>query len=151
MSPEEELRFLVLGAQREGSRAFTEMLAPMGLTPAQAEVVSCLRAGGPMALNELGRLLVCETGSPSRLVDNLVGRQIVARQENPLDRRRVTLELTPEGARLAGELRRVEDQLHGWIGERLGAETVATLVDHLRRITEGTPSGNAIARRRAEF
>ena len=104
-----------------------------------------------MALNELGKLLVCETGSPSRLVDNLVGRQIVARQENPLDRRRVTLELTPKGARLAGELRRVEDQLHGWIGERLGAETVATLVDHLRRITEGTPSGNAIARRRAGF
>ena len=150
MSPEEELRFLVLGAQREGSRSFTNMLAPLGLTPAQAEVISCLRAGGPMSLNELGKLLVCETGSPSRLVDTLVGREIVARREDPVDRRRVTLELTADGARLAAELRQVEDQLHGWIGERLGADTVATLVNHLRRITEGTSSGNAIARRRSQ-
>lgn len=150
MSPEEELRFLVLGAQREGSRSFTNMLAPLGLTPAQAEVISCLRAGGAMSLNELGKLLVCETGSPSRLVDTLVGREIVARREDPADRRRVTLELTADGARLAAELLQVEDQLHAWIGERLGADNVATLVDHLRRITEGTASGSAIARRRSQ-
>ena len=79
MSPEEELRFLILGAQREGNRLLTELLSPLGVTPSQSEVISCLSAGGEMSLNRLGKLLVCETGSPSRLVDTLVGRKIVER------------------------------------------------------------------------
>ncbi|RIJ19988.1 MarR family transcriptional regulator, partial [Clavibacter michiganensis subsp. insidiosus] len=35
MRPAEELRYLILGAQREGARAYAAALAPTGLTPAQ--------------------------------------------------------------------------------------------------------------------
>ena len=44
MRQEEEVRFLVLGVQREGSRALAAALAPLGLTPAQSEVIRCLGA-----------------------------------------------------------------------------------------------------------
>src|SRR3954470_14953557 len=120
MRPEEELRFLILGAQREGSRALTAQLSPLGLTPSQAEVVRCLADYGPMSLRALGGLLVCESGSPSRLVDALVGRDIVARREDPADRRQVTLELTRAGRTLNRKVRKVEEQLYSAICSQLG-------------------------------
>ncbi|MER8425972.1 winged helix DNA-binding protein [Mesorhizobium sp. M1403] len=147
MKPEEELRFLILGAQREGNRLLTDLLSPLGVTPSQAEVISCLKAGGPMSLNAVGKLLVCETGSPSRLVSTLVERALVVRRENPEDRREVELELTQEGHRLAAEIRQVESRLYGWLGQRLTLDETTTAVGLLRVLVAGTAAGNAIARR----
>ena len=45
-----ELRFLVLAAQREGNRQLTQALRDLGLTPAQAEVISALDERGSMTL-----------------------------------------------------------------------------------------------------
>ncbi len=74
----EELRYLVLAAQREGSRGLADALRPLGVTPAQAEVLTVLRsAGRPLSVRELGELLVCETGSPSRLTRSVVAAGLV--------------------------------------------------------------------------
>ena len=43
----EELRYLILGAQREGARALAELLRPAGLTAAQAEVIRDGRGAMP--------------------------------------------------------------------------------------------------------
>ena len=151
MRPEEELRFLILGAQREGSRALTAQLSPLGLTPSQAEVVRCLADHGPMSLRTLGGLLVCESGSPSRLVDALVSRDIVARQEDPTDRRQVTLELTRTGKGLDGKVRQIEEQMYTTIGGQLGKAGMASALALLRPLVADTISGEAIARRKAAF
>jgi DNA-binding MarR family transcriptional regulator len=149
MRPEVELRFLVLAAQREGSRALAAALAPLELTPAQAEVVRCLADHGPMSLRDLGRLLVCESGSPSRLVDTVVGREIVTRTQDPADRRSVTLALTAEGKRLDRAVRRIEDAMYTRIGEQLGAEGIDTALALLRPLVAGSLGGEAIARRKS--
>ncbi len=149
MRPEEELRFLILGAQREGSRNLTVQLSPLGLTPSQAEVVRCLADHGPMSLRALGGLLVCESGSPSRLVETLVSRDIVARKEDPADRRQVTLELTRTGKSLDGKVRQIEDQLYAGIGNQLGKAGLASALALLRPLLAGSISGEAIARRKA--
>ena len=72
MQPIEELRYLILAAQREGNRLFADVLRPLHLTPSQAEVLRVLQDHEPLSLIALGDLLVCETGSPSRLVQGLV-------------------------------------------------------------------------------
>jgi DNA-binding MarR family transcriptional regulator len=148
MRPEEELRFLILGAQREGSRILADMLSPLGVTPSQAEVIACLADGGPMALNALGKLLVCETGSPSRLVDALVGRSIVVRRENPNDRRQVALELSAAGVGLAKEIRKVEAQLYSWLGQKLSRQQMLATIDALSGLVEGTVAGDTVAQRK---
>lgn len=148
MSPEAELRFLILGAQREGNRVLSEQFAPLGLTPSQAEVIGCLAAGGTMSLGALGKLLVCEAGSPSRLVDALVVRGLVSRQENAADRRQVALALTPAGQALARQIVGIETALHGYIANTLGDAGVAAAIAQLRRLTAGSVAGDAIARRR---
>jgi len=65
-----QLRYLVLATQREGNRQLAQALRPLGLTPAQAEVVSVLAVHEPLTLTALGRYIVCETGSTSAAEDS---------------------------------------------------------------------------------
>lgn len=147
MRPEEELRFLILGAQREGSRMLAAQLGPLDLTPSQAEVIRCLADYGPMPLKALGELLVCESGSPSRLVDALVRRDLVLRREDEDDRRQVTLDLSRAGRGLDRKVRLIEEQMYGAIGAQLGAG-IRTALALLRPLVGDTISGRAIARRK---
>ncbi len=149
MRPEEELRFLILGAQREGNRSLTAELAPLEVTPAQAEVIRCLADHGPLSLRALGELLVCESGSPSRLVDSLVVRQIVERTADAADRRQVTLSLTRAGRALDRAVREIEDRMYAAIGAGLGKPGLATALALLRPLLAGSVSGLAIERRKA--
>src|SRR5438132_12254395 len=75
-----EVRHLILAAQRQGSRMMADSLRGVSLPPAQAEVLQLLSRHEPLTLVELGRLMISETGSPSRLVDTLVTRGLVARE-----------------------------------------------------------------------
>lgn len=149
MRPEEEIRFLILGAQREGNRVLAGQLSPLGLTPSQAEVIRCLADHRPMSLKELGGLLVCESGSPSRLVDALVSRQIVSRQADTTDGRQVVLALTRTGQALDQAIRKIEDQIYAGIGQLLGEQGLAVALALLRPLVSGSISGQAIDRRKA--
>src|SRR5436189_5775552 len=78
------------------------VLRPLGLTPAQAEVIAVLRdAPEPLSVREIGERLVCETGSPSRLVGSVVAAGLARRAEHPSDRRAVVLSLTQAGSAVA--------------------------------------------------
>jgi MarR family transcriptional regulator, organic hydroperoxide resistance regulator len=145
----EELRYLVLGAQREGARAFAELLRPTGLTPAQAEVLAVVRdADRPLTVREVGERLVCEGGSPSRLVASVVDRGLLARREREGDRRAVELSLTPDGQRAARAVDEAERGLHGWLSTTLSEREIGAAVKTLRKLVDGRQTGTAIARRR---
>ena len=88
---------LILAAQRESQRMLSEALRPLGITPAQGEVLSVLSSHPPLTLNALGERLVCEPGSPSRLVSGLVRLGWVRRSPAPGDGRAVLLTLTGGG------------------------------------------------------
>jgi DNA-binding MarR family transcriptional regulator len=120
VEPVEELRYLILGAQREGARALAELLRPAGLTAAQGEVIAVLQeASRPLTLREIGERLVCEAGSPSRLVASLVDAGLVRRGDRPDDRRAVELSLTSQGAAAAKRVRHAERALHEWLANAL--------------------------------
>jgi DNA-binding MarR family transcriptional regulator len=149
MDPVEELRYLVLGAQREGARALTELLRPTGLTPAQAEVLAVVRdAERPLTVREIGERLVCEGGSPSRLVASVVDRGLLVRGERDGDRRAVELALTLEGAKAARAIHDAERDLHAWLAASLSEREIATAVKALRKLVDGRQTGTAIAHRR---
>jgi MarR family transcriptional regulator, organic hydroperoxide resistance regulator len=149
MDPVEELRYLVLGAQREGARTLTELLRPLGLTSAQAEVLAVVRdADRPLTVREIGERLVCEGGSPSRLVASVVDRGLLSRGERDGDRRAVELSLTPEGANAARAVAEAEGDLHAWLTQSLSEREIATTVNVLRKLVEGRQTGTAIAHRR---
>ena len=91
-------------------------------------------AGTPVVA---GRL----SGSPSRLVDTMVKRELVTRTEDPSDRRSVTLALTAEGKRLDRAVRKVEEALYQQIGGQLGADTMSKALALLRPLVAGSPGG----------
>jgi DNA-binding MarR family transcriptional regulator len=124
-----------------------EGLRHVTLTPAQAEVLEVLSQRAPLTLAELGRLLVCETGSPSRLVDALVSRGLVSRESGGQDRRVVALRLTSDGQQALVGAGAAVRRLDAFIGERLTAEEVAELVHLLRRLMRDTTGGRALALR----
>lgn len=149
MEPVEELRYLVLGAQREGARALAELLRPAGLTAAQAEVLAVLRdADHPLTVREIGERLVCEGGSPSRLVASVVDAGLLERGQRAGDRRAVELSLTSKGRTAAQRVTEAERLLHGGLSGALSDRDVAAIVRGLRKLVDGRPAGDAIARRR---
>jgi DNA-binding MarR family transcriptional regulator len=149
MKPVEELRYLILGAQREGGRALTELLQPAGLTPAQAEVLAVVaEANRALTVREIGERLVCEGGSPSRLVGSVVNAGLLERGERPGDRRAVELSLTAHGEAAVKDVRRAEKELHEWLASSLSETELTALVRALRKLVDQRPAGDAIARRR---
>ena len=147
MRTAEELRYLVLAAELEGKRLLAHQLRPLGLTPSQAEVLRVLADNAPLSLNGLWSLLVCESGSsPSRLVDRIVARGLVDRRPGATDGRAVELTLTEEGARLAREVAAIEQAMYATIDALAGPDIGVTL-DFLRAFIDGSPSGQALARR----
>ena len=147
MTPAGELRLLVLAAQREGNRLFADQLRPLGLTPSQSEVIRVLSESQPLSLIELGELLVCETGSPSRLVDGLVKAGIVERLPSPSDQRKVVLSLTERGNTLNEQIRSIEEQFESLFAHIGSEATLTTTMTILWRFVEDKPSGEALARR----
>lgn len=148
MRQAELVRYLVLAAQREGSRRLTRDLREIRLTPSQSEVLRILGDHGPLSLTGLGELLVCESGrNPSRLVDRLVGVALVERVAAVEDRRQVTLSLTRAGREMEAAVRAVEERLYADLEAAVAGVDLAQVIDVLRALSAGEPSGDALQRR----
>lgn len=152
MRPAERMRYLVLAAQREGSRWLAKQLRPLGLTPSQAEVLRVLADHGPLSLTGLGELLVCESGTnPSRLVDRLVEAGFVGRSApNADDRRQVSLELTTAGRTREVAVRQVEERMYSDLDNVATERELTVLLDVLGRLVAGRPAGIALTNRIAD-
>ena len=147
MQPIEELRYLILAAQREGHRLLAEPLRPLHLTPSQAEVLCVLQDHEPLSLVALGDLLVSETGSPSRLVQGLVEDGLVERLPSAADKRMVTLTLTDRGKVMAAKVRDLESQFYEANAGLVNDAPVPEIVAFLWRFVAARPAGMALARR----
>src|SRR5215469_10910605 len=147
MQPIEELRYLILAAQREGNRLFAEALRPLHLTPSQAEVLRVLQDHEPLSLIALGDLLVCETGSPSRLVQGLVEDGLVERTPSLTDKRMVTLTLSSVGREKATQVAAVESRFYETYADLLKDAPLQEIFALLWKFVEGRPAGKALARR----
>ncbi len=147
MQPVEELRYLILAAQREGNRMLAEALHPLELTPSQAEVLRVLQEQQPLSLIALGDLLICETGSPSRLVNGMVEAGLIVRLPSLKNGRMVTLTLTEKGQVKAEQVRAVEEAMYERIAALLAGVSLSDINALLWRFVAGRPAGEALARR----
>jgi DNA-binding MarR family transcriptional regulator len=146
----EQVRYLILAAQREGNRHLMALLSEIDLTPAQSEALRIIADHGPLALKELGDMLVCDSGtSPSRIVDRLVTAGLVQRDASEHDRRQIRLTVTSQGDDRAARVRRIEDQLYDAIDNTLNADDLEALVHVLLMLTQGSAARAALEKRLA--
>jgi MarR family transcriptional regulator, organic hydroperoxide resistance regulator len=151
MEPIEEFRYLVLAAQREGARALATALKQHDLTPSQAEAIAVLRdAGRPLTVREIGQRLVCEGGSPSRLMSTLTHKGLVESTAGSTDRRTTLLSLTPEGVDAAHTVSEIEQNLYRALTSIVNNDQVAAVLPVLRAVVGPLPTGQALERRIAD-
>lgn len=99
--------FLLAQVGAHAAGRFAERLAGLDLEPAHAGILRVVATRAGISQQELASTLRM---LPSRLVpflDELEGRGVVERRDNPEDRRLYALHLTAKGTKLLGEIARV--------------------------------------------
>ena len=75
-----------------------------GLTTSQFGTLEALYHLGPLCQTEIGKKILRSSGNITLVIDNLEKRGLVRREREGEDRRRVSVQLTPEGRTLIGRV-----------------------------------------------
>jgi MarR family 2-MHQ and catechol resistance regulon transcriptional repressor len=109
-------------------------IAHTGLGTSDFAVLEALLHKGPLPVNVLGKKVLLTSGSMTAAVDRLTERGLVARSDDPHDRRVRVVALTPDGRRLIKPaFARHEDDLEEVVSVLTREERV-TLVELLRKL-----------------
>ena len=79
-------------------------IAGMGICPSDFAVLEVLLHKGPLPVNTIGKKVLLTSGSMTAAVDRLAERGLVARQDDPDDRRARVVHLTDAGRKLIRKL-----------------------------------------------
>lgn len=90
-----QIGFILRRAHQRATAIFQEHFPD--LTPTQWAVLVKLRDAGPTSQNLLGRMVAMDAATMQGVVRRLLERGLVARFDDPADRRRLTLSLTAVG------------------------------------------------------
>lgn len=148
MDPLFEFSLCVKATQRELERASNELMKPLGLTGPQADALVVIGQAQPIALKDLGQLLIAEAGHPSRLVDRLVAAGLVERRAAKDDRRRVDLSLTPAGRRLAKRVAETRQAIFDAGRGAIDEQQLDSALALFRELLKDSPLSELIERRR---
>jgi MarR family transcriptional regulator, lower aerobic nicotinate degradation pathway regulator len=105
------------------------------ITTTQFAVLARLAETGPLSQNQLGRAVAMDAATIKGVVDRLIRLRLVATTADPQDRRRLTVALTDEGARLYQSRIETALQVSRDTQAPLSAEEQAALMTLLSRLT----------------
>jgi MarR family transcriptional regulator, organic hydroperoxide resistance regulator len=90
--------------QAESRRLAKEQCARHGITATQLNVLKLLQSIGDLSLSELSKKLSATNSAVTGIVDRMVEAGLVAREQNPDDRRVWKIRLTGDGRAIAKKL-----------------------------------------------
>lgn len=112
------------------SNAIAERL---DVSPTELECLGVLESRGPLPAGELARQTGLTSGAVTRMIDRLVSRGAVRRREDPNDRRRVLVELTPTARHAAEPFYGPMAQASQNLLADYNARDLAVILDFLRK------------------
>jgi len=119
------------------ARALRKETEQFGVTSRQVTLLWLVKRSPGLTLKALADVEAISAPALSGQVDRLERAGLLVRVRSAVDRRRVGLELTPEGERL---LRSVRERRTAWLAERLGAlepddlRAIEAAIDPLRAL-----------------
>jgi DNA-binding MarR family transcriptional regulator len=116
------------------SRAFARKLISSGVTVAEWVVLREMYGHDEMSPSVLADRTGMTRGAASKLVDRLLGKQLVTRQDRTDDRRFQDIALTPTGRRLVPSLAALADRNDEEFFAPLSEKERETLVATLKKI-----------------
>jgi MarR family transcriptional regulator, lower aerobic nicotinate degradation pathway regulator len=99
---EEQVGFLLRRANQRHLAVFAEVIPEV--TTTQLAALARLCELGPLSQNQLGRATAMDAATIKGVVERLVRRRLVTTAPSAEDRRRLVVDLTPEGRALFGDL-----------------------------------------------
>ncbi|MDP5226968.1 MULTISPECIES: MarR family transcriptional regulator [Arthrobacter] len=141
-----ELRVAVMRT----SRILRSEASSDAVTPGQNTVLAILNKNGPQTMGQLAEAEHVQAPSMTRTVNALAEKGLVRRDTRPEDARKVLISITPDGAEVLAESRRLRA---AWLAERidgLGETERQTLRDAARLLVDMTrtaPGGSKPRRR----
>ncbi len=108
-------------------------LKPVGLSPAQYNVLRILRGAGPdgLACREIAERMITRDPDITRLLDRLEDRGLITRTRDRADRRVIATRITQKGLRILKDLEGPIEQLHVEQLGHLGVQRLRSLIDLL--------------------
>lgn len=132
----EQMRYLILAAQRQGERTLVTFFKELNITPSQAEALRIIADNAPLSLKELGERLICEGGSPSRLASSLIQKGYVTTNETKKDRRIKILTLSERGVKLVQQIVLAEQSFYAQYTAKVAPSTLAALTSNLQHLID---------------
>lgn len=100
-----------------------------------------------MSLKDLGGALICETGSPSRLVERMVKNGLIDKITDPQDSRFVLLQLTDTGLKKVNKIKGIENQFYTSLQKMIGQTNMKQVADILENALMPFPISDTLKRR----
>ena len=112
------------------------LMSDTGLTMPQMVALNVLRYAGPQSIGGLVEKLHLSISATSHLVDRLVEKALVDRQEDPDDRRQKRVEITAAGSELVDRIARVQTSEFARVLSSLDPDLQAQLATAFERAVE---------------
>ena len=131
---QEDFAYLLVQLGSHLARQFAERLAPLGLEPRHAGMLTRLAAHEGLSQQALGELIGLNPTRMVFLVDELEQRGLVERRRNTADRRSYALYLTPQGRDTLRQIQAAGNRHQDEIGASLTQAERIQLASLLRRL-----------------
>jgi len=131
---EEDFAYLLVQLGLHLARQFGERLAPLGLEPRHAGMLTRLAAHEGLSQQALGELIGLNPTRMVFLVDELEQRGLVERRRNTADRRSYALYLTGQGRDTLRQIQAAGNRHQDEIGASLTQAERSQLANLLRRL-----------------
>lgn len=135
---EDSVGHLLRRAHQRHAALFQTHGGALGLTPTQFAALLRLSELGRATQNALGRAVAVDSATIQGVVQRLIARGLVTTSRDPMDRRTVVLALTDQGGVVLDEARTCAANTNAALLAELNVEERATLVNLLRRVSDGT-------------
>jgi DNA-binding MarR family transcriptional regulator len=132
----EGVAFLLAQVGAHAASKFAERIAPLGLVPAHAGILRVLRGSAGTSQQDLAHTLGIHPSRLVAIVDDLESRELVARRENPRDRRTYALHLTERGTDVLERLGQIALEHEESLCRSLARSERGVLGELLARVAE---------------
>jgi DNA-binding MarR family transcriptional regulator len=150
---EDQVGFVLRLATQFHTAIFTARMVD-SLTQTQFSALATIYQFGPCSQSELSKLLALDTATVNGVVERLTARGFVVSRDDPNDRRRQTIALTPEGAVIGPSAIGAAKEITAGTVARLTPAEEARLLQLLRKMIGRTGAeavnGDALASLRGQ-
>ena len=131
-----ELMYAIKRFHHEMEIALNRMLKPYGLSYGQWYVLLIIHREGTLSQKDLQKIMEIESATVTRIIDSLIRKGWLIREEKPEDRRIKVLKFTSGGRQRWSKLPDLISAGRNLMYEGMGEKEISTTLEVLTRITD---------------